>query len=87
MENNLAIIPVINKIDLQTADVDRVIEQIDAELGLDPFSHLKCSAKEGIGIEEILEAIVKESLLPKEILKRHWLLSFSMPSTIPLGEQ
>jgi len=59
MENNLEIIPVINKIDLLTADVDRVIEQIDSELGLDPFSHLKCSAKEGIGIEEILEAIVQ----------------------------
>ena len=52
MENNLAIIPVINKIDLLTADVDRVLEQIDAELGLDPFSHIKCSAKQGIGIEE-----------------------------------
>ena len=60
MENNLAIIPVINKIDLPTADVERVIEEIDSELGLDPFSHLKCSAKEGIGIEEILEAIVQE---------------------------
>src|SRR5512136_2165321 len=59
MENNLEIIPVINKIDLPTADVERVIEQIDSELALDPFSHLKCSAKEGIGIEEILEAIVK----------------------------
>jgi GTP-binding protein LepA len=49
MENNLAIIPVINKIDLLTADVDRVLEQIDAELGLDPFSHIKCSAKQGSG--------------------------------------
>jgi GTP-binding protein LepA len=59
MENNLEIIPVINKIDLPTADVERVMEQIDTELGLDPFSHLECSAKEGIGIEEILEAIVE----------------------------
>jgi GTP-binding protein LepA len=58
MENNLEIIPVINKIDLPTADVERVMEQIETELGLDPFSHLQCSAKEGIGIEEILEAIV-----------------------------
>ena len=65
MENNLEIIPVINKIDLPTADVERVIEQIDSELGLDPFSHLKCSAKEGIGIEEILEAIVKRIPPPK----------------------
>ncbi|MBU1744756.1 MAG: translation elongation factor 4 [Proteobacteria bacterium] len=58
MEHNLEIIPVINKIDLPSADIERVIEQIDSELGLDPDTHLKCSAKAGIGIEEILEAIV-----------------------------
>jgi len=58
MEHDLAIIPVINKIDLPSADVERVLEQIDSELGLDPDTHLKCSAKAGIGIEEILEAIV-----------------------------
>jgi len=65
MENNLEIIPVINKIDLPTADVERVLEQIDMELGLDPSTHLKCSAKEGIGIEEILEAIVRRIPPPK----------------------
>ncbi|OGP91272.1 MAG: elongation factor 4 [Deltaproteobacteria bacterium RBG_16_48_10] len=65
MENNLEIIPVINKIDLLTANVERVIEQIDSELGLDSFSHLKCSAKEGIGIEDILEAIVQRIPPPK----------------------
>ncbi|MDD5711236.1 MAG: translation elongation factor 4 [Smithellaceae bacterium] len=59
MEHNLEIIPVINKIDLPSADVSRVVEQIDSELGLDPEGHLECSAKEGIGIEAILEAIVK----------------------------
>jgi GTP-binding protein LepA len=59
MENNLEVIPVINKIDLISADVERVIEQIDTDLGLDPDTHLKCSAKEGIGIEDILEAIVQ----------------------------
>src|SRR5512136_974466 len=59
MENNLTIIPVINKIDLPTADVEGVIEQIDSELGLDAEGHLKCSAKAGIGIEDILEAIVQ----------------------------
>jgi GTP-binding protein LepA len=51
MENNLEIIPVINKIDLPTADVERVLEQIDSELGLDPYSsHPEMSAKEGIGV-------------------------------------
>jgi GTP-binding protein LepA len=65
MENNLEIIPVINKIDLPTADVERVLEQIDSELGLDPDSHLECSAKEGIGIEEILEGIVRRIPPPR----------------------
>jgi GTP-binding protein LepA len=65
MEHDLAIIPVINKIDLPSADVERVIEQIDSELGLDSDTHLKCSAKEGIGIEEILEAIIERIPPPK----------------------
>ena len=65
MEHDLKIIPIINKIDLPSADVERVIEQIDSELGLDADSHLKCSAKEGTGIEEILEAIVERIPPPK----------------------
>lgn len=65
MEHNLEIIPIINKIDLPSADVDRVLEEIDSELGLDPDTHIKCSAKEGIGIEEILEAIVTRIPAPK----------------------
>jgi GTP-binding protein LepA len=65
MENDLTIIPVINKIDLPTADVERVIEQIDSELALDPDTHLPCSAKEGTGIEDILEAIVQRIPAPK----------------------
>ena len=40
LEHNLEIIPVINKIDLPSADVDRVLEEIDSELGLDPFTHI-----------------------------------------------
>ena len=65
MEHNLEIIPVINKIDLPAADVERVIEQIDRELGLDAEGHLKCSAKEGTGIEDILEAVVERIPPPK----------------------
>jgi GTP-binding protein LepA len=65
MELGLEVIPIINKIDLPSADVEKVIEQIDSELGLDPDSHLKCSAKEGTGIEEILEAIVERIPPPK----------------------
>ncbi|HEY3277610.1 MAG TPA: translation elongation factor 4 [Syntrophorhabdaceae bacterium] len=59
MEHNLVIIPVINKIDLPSADIDRVKDEIDQELGLDSDLAILCSAKEGIGIEEILEAIVE----------------------------
>ena len=65
MEHDLTIIPVINKIDLPSADVERVIEQIDSELGLDADTHLKCSAKEGTGVPEILEAIVARIPPPK----------------------
>ncbi len=65
MEHNLEVIPVINKIDLPSADIDRVLEEIDSELGLDPDTHLKASAKEGIGIAEILEAIIERIPPPK----------------------
>lgn len=65
MEHDLAIIPIINKIDLPSADIDRVLEQIDSELGLDPKEALLCSAKEGIGITEIFEAIIKRIPPPK----------------------
>jgi GTP-binding protein LepA len=58
MEHNLEIIPVINKIDLPSADIDRVKEQIQDDLGLNPDDALLISAKEGIGIAELLEAIV-----------------------------
>ncbi len=60
MEHDLEIIPVINKIDLPSADVERVKDQIDADLGLDPDTAILTSAKEGIGTEEVLEAIVEQ---------------------------
>jgi GTP-binding protein LepA len=62
MEHDLEIIPVINKIDLPSADVDRVKSQIDEDLGLDPDSAILASAKEGLGIDDVMEAVV--SLLP-----------------------
>ncbi|HNQ46447.1 MAG TPA: translation elongation factor 4 [Syntrophorhabdus sp.] len=65
MEHNLVIIPVINKIDLPSANIDGVKEEIEHELGLDPESTLLCSAKEGRGIQEILEAIVARVPPPK----------------------
>jgi GTP-binding protein LepA len=59
LENDLEIVPVINKIDLPTADVERVKDQIAEVLGLDPAEALLTSAKEGIGIEEVLEAVIQ----------------------------
>ncbi|MGV8074233.1 MAG: translation elongation factor 4 [Syntrophobacteraceae bacterium] len=59
MEHNLTIIPVINKIDLPSADVDMAKEQIENELALDSEHAILCSAKDGIGIEDVLEAIVE----------------------------
>ena len=58
LENDLEIIPVINKIDLPTADVEAVKGQIEEVLGLDPEDAVLTSAKEGFGIEEVLEAVV-----------------------------
>ncbi len=59
MEHNLEIIPVINKIDLPTADINRVKHQIESDLGLDAEIAVPISAKEGINIIEVLENIVK----------------------------
>ena len=59
MEYELELVPVINKIDLPAADIDRVSEEIDADLGLDPFEAIQCSAKNNIGIDGVLEAIVE----------------------------
>ena len=65
LEHDLAIIPVINKIDLPQADIPGTKEQIRRELGLDPESAVLCSAKEGIGITEVLEAIVRRIPPPR----------------------
>ncbi len=62
MENDLEVIPVINKIDLPSADPESVALQIEEDLGLDLENVQYCSAKTGKGVEEIFEAIVR--LLP-----------------------
>jgi GTP-binding protein LepA len=58
LHHNLEIIPVINKIDLPAAEPERIREQIEDLIGLDASGAILCSAKQGIGIHEILEAIV-----------------------------
>jgi GTP-binding protein LepA len=65
VEQDLEIIPVINKIDLPSADVEGVKLQIEKDLGLDAETAVAISAKEGIGIEEVLEAVVTKVPAPK----------------------
>ena len=65
LDHHLEIIPVINKIDLPSADVGRVKDQIENIIGLDASDAILASAKEGIGTDEILEAIVHRLPPPK----------------------
>ena len=66
LENDLEIIPVLNKIDLPAADPDRVKDEIEDTIGLDCENIVRASAKSGIGIEDILESIVKYVPPPAE---------------------
>ena len=65
LENDLEIIPVINKIDLPSAEPERVRQEIEDVIGLDASEAILCSAKEGIGIKEILEAVVQKIPAPQ----------------------
>ena len=66
LEHDLEIIPVINKIDLPSADPDRVKHEIEDIIGLDASEAVLCSAKSGIGIPDILEAIVNKVPTPPD---------------------
>ena len=59
MEHDLTIIPVINKIDLPNAEIDRVLLQLQDLLGVDESEILRISAKQGTGIEDVLQAIIE----------------------------
>ncbi|WP_437178080.1 translation elongation factor 4 [Heyndrickxia coagulans] len=65
LDNNLEIIPVINKIDLPSADPERVQQEIEDVIGLDASEAVLASAKAGIGIEDILEQIVEKVPAPE----------------------
>ncbi|MGQ0540458.1 MAG: translation elongation factor 4 [Blastocatellia bacterium] len=65
IENDLELIPVLNKIDLPSAEPDRIKEQIENIIGLDASEAVLTSAKTGIGIEEVLEAVVAKVPHPK----------------------
>lgn len=65
IDNNHEIVPVLNKVDLPAADVDRVKAQIEEVIGLDASDAVECSAKTGLGIPDVLEAIVTRLPAPK----------------------
>src|SRR5829696_1733025 len=65
IENDLELVPVLNKIDLPSAEPDRIKEQIESIIGLDTSDAVLTSAKTGVGIEEVLEAIVAKVPSPK----------------------
>jgi GTP-binding protein LepA len=64
IDNDLEIIPVINKIDLPSADPEKVKEEIENVIGIDASHAILASAKEGIGIREILEEVIKKVPAP-----------------------
>ncbi len=65
LDHNLEIIPVINKIDLPSADVEKVRREIEEVIGIDASDAVLVSAKSGLGVPEVLEAIVKRIPAPK----------------------
>ena len=65
IENDLELVPVLNKIDLPSAEPDRIKEQIENIIGLDASDAVLTSAKSGIGIEDVLEAIIARIPAPK----------------------
>ena len=65
IDNNLELIPVINKIDLPGAEPEKAMEQIEHVIGLDTHNAILTSAKTGVGVKEVLEAIVRDVPPPK----------------------
>jgi len=66
LERNIEIVPVINKIDLPSADIKEAKRQIEEIIGIDTSNAVCCSAKSGIGIDEILEKIISDTPPPAE---------------------
>src|SRR5262245_8353888 len=66
MEHELAIVPVLNKIDMPTARPDEIIAEMETALGIKPAEVLRCSAKSGLGVDDVLRAIVERIPPPVE---------------------
>jgi GTP-binding protein LepA len=64
LEQGLEVIPVLNKIDLPQADAERVIQEIEDIIGLEAKDAIKISAKQGLGIEELLERLIRDIPIP-----------------------
>ncbi len=69
LENDLEIIPVLNKIDLPGSDPERIKKEIESIIGLDTSKAISCSAKTGLGIPDILQAVVDRIPSPKDLIK------------------
>lgn len=69
LENDLEIIPVLNKVDLPGADPQRIKEEIEAIIGLDTSNAITCSAKTGVGVPEILQAVVDRIPPPDDFIE------------------
>jgi translation elongation factor EF-4 len=80
MENDLTIIPVLNKIDLPSADVDRVSEEVMNLLGCKKEDIIPVSAKTGLNVEAILDAVIERMPEPKKLDKE----SNFVPNILPL---
>ncbi|EIJ67360.1 translation elongation factor 4 [Pasteurella bettyae] len=65
IEMNLEVVPVLNKIDLPAADPERVAEEIEDIVGIDAIDAVRCSAKTGVGVEDVLEEIVAKIPAPE----------------------
>src|SRR2546429_8922830 len=65
IDNNLELIPVVNKIDLPGAEPDKAIEQIEHLIGLETHNAVFTSAKTGVGVAEVLEAVVRDIPAPR----------------------
>ena len=65
IEMDLEVVPILNKIDLPAADPERVAEEIEDIVGIDAMEAVRCSAKTGVGIEDVLEEIVAKIPAPE----------------------
>ena len=71
VEQGLEVVPVLNKIDLPTADIERVKEEIEAVIGIDATDAVAISAKTGLNVRDVLEAIVQRIPAPKPVDTGH----------------